>query len=216
MNRSCWLPAVLLALSSNLDNVGVGVAYGIRRVCVPFISNLVIALITSIGSLAAMLAGKTIGSYMEPRVAHFLGGALLIGLGIWVAIQESRAVVQRESPRRAEMNRRISGAGLVSRMGMILDNPFSADEDFSRHIDRKEALLLGFALSLNNVVNGVAAGIAGLDPLLVTTLVCVFSILTIWVGMSAGYRFGARVAGRFTGVVSGMLLIALGLYQLIF
>jgi putative sporulation protein YtaF len=207
------LPALLLALSSNLDNVGVGVAYGIRRVCVPFASNLVIALITGIGTLAAMLAGKTIGSFLEPRVAHLLGGALLTGLGIWVAFQESRAIVQRESPPHAGMNRRIRGASLVSRIGTILDNPFSVDRDFSRHIDRKEALLLGFALSLNNVVNGVAAGIAGLDPLPVTILVCIFSVLTIWVGMSAGYRFGARATGRFPGVISGLLLIALGIYQ---
>lgn len=215
MNRSYWLPALLLALSSNLDNVGVGVAYGIRRVCVPFASNLVIALITGISSLAAMLAGKTIGSYLEPRVAHFLGGALLIGLGIWVAFQESRAVAQHEFPQTAQMNRKTAGSSVIGRIGTILDNPFSVDKDSSRHIDRKEALLLGFALSLNNVVNGVAAGIAGLDPLLVTILVCIFSILTIWVGMSAGNRFGSRVAGRFTGVVSGLLLISLGLYQLI-
>lgn len=213
MNRSYWLPALLLALSSNLDNVGVGVAYGIRRVGVPFASNLVIALITGIGTLAAMLAGQTIGGFLEPRIAHFLGGALLIGLGIWVAFQESRAVVQRESPQHPAMHRKTQRTSLVSRIGAILDNPFSVDKDFSRHIDRKEAVLLGLALSLNNVVNGVAAGIAGLDPLLVTILVCVFSVLTIWVGMSAGYRFGSRATGRIPGVVSGLLLIALGIYQ---
>ena len=95
----------------------------------------------------------------------------------------------------------------------LLDNPFSADQDFSRHIDRREALLLGVALSLNNVVNGVAAGIAGLDPMRVTILVCIFSVLTIWAGMGAGIRFGARVAGRSTGVVSGLLLIFIGIYQ---
>jgi putative sporulation protein YtaF len=213
MNRSYWVPALLLALSSNLDNVGVGVAYGIRRVRVPFASNLVIALITGTGTLASMLAGQTIGDFLEPRVAGLAGGSLLIGLGGWVVFQESHAVPQREAVGRVEISGGIRETSLASRVLAVLDNPFSADQDFSRHIDRREALLLGFALSLNNVVNGVAAGIAGLDPMLVTILVCIFSVLTIWIGMSAGIRFGSRAAGRSTGVVSGLLLIFIGVYQ---
>ncbi len=213
MNRSYWLTALLLSLSSNLDNVGVGVAYGIRRIRVPFSSNLIIALITGTGTLAAILAGHTIGSFLQPRVAGLAGGSLLIGLGTWVVFQESHAVPQRQAVARVEMNGGVQDASLASRVLALLDNPFSADQDFSRHIDRREALLLGVALSLNNVVNGVAAGIAGLDPMRVTILVCIFSVLTIWAGMGAGIRFGARVAGRSTGVVSGLLLIFIGIYQ---
>jgi putative sporulation protein YtaF len=213
MNRSYWLPALLLSLSSNLDNVGVGVVYGIRKISVPFSSNLVIALITGTGTLAAILAGHTIGSFLEPRVASLAGGSLLIGLGTWVVFQESHAVPQRETVARVEINGCARESNLASRVLTLLDNPFSADQDFSRHIDRREALLLGVALSLNNVVNGVAAGIAGLDPMKVTLLVCIFSVLTIWAGLGAGIRFGSRVAGRSTGVVSGLLLIFIGVYQ---
>jgi putative sporulation protein YtaF len=213
MNRSYWLPALLLSLSSNLDNVGVGVAYGIRKIRVPFSSNLVIALITGTGTLAAMLAGQTIGRFLQPRIASLAGASLLIGLGAWVVFQESHAAPRREAGAAVQTTRDIGDVGLLSRVSTILDNPFSADQDFSRHIDRREALLLGFALSLNNVVNGIAAGIAGLDPMLVTVLVCIFSVVTLWAGMSAGYRFGSRVAGRSTGVVSGLLLIFIGIYQ---
>ena len=213
MNRSYWLPAVLLSLSSNLDNLGVGVAYGIRRISVPFTSNLVIALITGTGSLAAMLAGQTIGGFLEPRVASLVGGLLLIGLGGWVVVQESRGIPRREAVGKVEISPDIRPASLLSRVWTMLDNPFSADQDFSRHIDRREALLLGFALSMNNVVNGVAAGIAGLDPMLVTILVCIFSVLTLWAGMGAGIRFGSRVAGRSTGVVSGFMLMFIGIYE---
>ena len=129
-------------------------------------------------------------------------------------MRESRAAFERKAVARVEKHEEdVREANLVGRVSMILDNPFIADQDFSRHIDRKEALLLGFALSLNNVVNGVAAGIAGLSPLLVTILVCIFSVLTIWAGVSAGYRFGVLVPGRCTGVVSGILLVFIGIYQ---
>jgi putative sporulation protein YtaF len=216
MSPAYWLPALFLALSSNLDNVGVGVAYGIRKVCIPFASNLVIAVITSTGTLAAMLAGQAIGRFLQPHMARLVGGSLLIGLGGWAVFQGSRPVAQRHIAERAETDREIREASLLSRVSMILDNPFSADQDFSRHIDQREALLLGIALSMNNLVNGVAAGIAGLEPALVTILVFVFSIVTVWVGMSVGHRFGALVPSRYTGMVSGMLLISIGVYETFF
>jgi len=197
MNRSYWLTALLLSLSSNLDNVGVGVAYGIRRISVPFSSNLVIALITGTGTLAAILAGIRSEAFWSAgcqscrRVAADRVGSV----GCVSGVPRSSAA---PSGGESGDERGVQEASLARRVLTLLDNPFSADQDFSRHIDRREALLLGIALSLNNVVNGVAAGIAGLDPMRVTILVCIFSVLTIWAGMSAGIRFGSRVAGRST------------------
>ncbi len=52
---------LLLSLSSNLDNIGVGVSYGIRKVNIPFTSNLLIAVVTRGGGKAqreSMKRGK--------------------------------------------------------------------------------------------------------------------------------------------------------------
>lgn len=213
MGKGYWLPAILLSLSSNLDNAGVGIAYGIRRMHVPFSSNLLIALITSAGTLAAMLAGKSISRFMGPGLANFVGGALLIGLGGWAVFQEYWQLQCGLPTTSPAASRPVSSENFLVRMRLILTNPFSVDEDFSRHIDKREALVLGVALSMNNLVNGVAAGIAGMEPALVTTLVFTLSILMLWGGISAGYRFGARVPSRYTGVVSGVLLISIGVYE---
>jgi putative Mn2+ efflux pump MntP len=50
------LAVLVLATSSNFDNVGVGIAYGIRGTCIPFASNLIIAVISGTGTLLSMLA----------------------------------------------------------------------------------------------------------------------------------------------------------------
>ncbi len=46
------LTILLLSFSSNLDNVGVGVSYGIRKINIPFTSNLLIAVVTRGGGKA--------------------------------------------------------------------------------------------------------------------------------------------------------------------
>lgn len=40
----------MLAISCNLDNVGVGLAYGARGIGIPLASNLLIALVTAAGT----------------------------------------------------------------------------------------------------------------------------------------------------------------------
>jgi len=192
----------------------VGVVYGIRRVRVPFTSNLLIALITGAGTLVAMIAGRTIGHLMSLHIANLFGSAILIGLGGLIVFQELQAVSESEALPRLEINSAVPEGRLTNRVLTILKNPLSADRDFSRHIDLKEALLLGLALSLNNLVNGVAAGIAGMGPILITILVVIFSVLTLWSGMSVGYRFGSRLLGNYAGMVSGLLLIFIGIYQI--
>jgi len=79
---------LLLAFSSNLDNVGVGVSYGIRKVNIPFTSNLLIAVVTSIGTLLSVLLGQSIYLFISAEMASLLGGGIIIAAGIWVLLQE--------------------------------------------------------------------------------------------------------------------------------
>ncbi len=57
----------LLALSSNLDNVGVGTSYGTRRINIPFGSNLLIAFITTSGTYLSMTLGNVISNFINPN-----------------------------------------------------------------------------------------------------------------------------------------------------
>jgi putative Mn2+ efflux pump MntP len=68
---------------------------------------------------------------------------------------------------------------------------------------------------LNNIPNGVGAGMLGLSTLLTTQMVGVLSILTFWLGIGLGRSLGVRWLGRQAGTLSGMLLIVLGLAEII-
>ena len=64
----------------------------------------------------------------------------------------------------------------------IFLSPENADADESKHIDFKEATLLGIALSLNNIGGGLSAGMLGLDAFLVGFLSAVLSFVALWAG----------------------------------
>jgi putative sporulation protein YtaF len=207
---------LLLAVSSNLDNVGVGVSYGIRKINIPITSNLLIAVVTSTGTFLSILLGGAIYNFLSEAMAGLLGGGIIILAGIWVIFQEK---VMHQGCEPHEEKQIIAETG-PSRFGfrqlvMILNNPIIADRDFSGHIDLREATALAFGLTLNNIPNGVGAGMLGFSLSITTSAVFLFSIITIWIGIYFG-ELGIHWMGKSTGLISGLILIFLGIYEIFF
>ena len=208
------LTIFLLALSSNLDNIGVGTSYGARGINIPFSSNLLIAVITSAGTFLSMTVGNGISTVINPDFANAVGALLIGGTGVWVFIQELLRRDEDEgdaSELLQETN--FSNQSVFRKALTILDHPFLADTDFSGHISAKEGFLLAFALTLNNLTNGIGAGLLGLNITLTTAFVVVLSIVTIWFGIQFGRYSGVHWFGRFSGRISGLILIFLGIYE---
>ena len=217
------LTALLIALSSNLDNLGVGSSYGTRGINIPFATNLLIAVITGTGTLLSMVLGQQIFSWMSEAWATLLGGTILAAVGIWVILQEFKKELQAleneiieetETPLSCSLPE-LNPSSLWRRLLLILDHPFLADQDFSGHIDLREGALLGLALTLNNLPNGVAAGMLKLPVFATTLLVMALSIVMIWVGIGIGMQVSTRWLGKWAGVASGLILIGIGLIEAI-
>ena len=83
------------------------------------------------------------------------------------------------------------------------------------YIGMKESIPLAFALSISNLGMGIGAGIAGYDIVILTFVMFVFSMLGISIGQIFGTASFRLLPGRWPGVVSGVMLIALGLYEII-
>ena len=94
MNELHLLSILLLAVSSSLDNLGTGVSYGLRNICIPLSLNLVIAIFNSSGTFFSMLFGKAISGVLRPNSASLLGALLLIAIGIRIFI----AGVRKKAP----------------------------------------------------------------------------------------------------------------------
>ena len=196
-----------IALTNNLDNVGVRIAYSIRGIKITTLINLWISTITFIISFFAAFSGTVISGFLSKEIASVLAVLLLTAIGLWMIMEPH---LKRNNNYAGESARENKNS-----ISHVLLNPHDADMDNSKHIDFKEATLLGIALSVNNVGGGVSAGIIGLNSFLVGLLSAVLSFLALWAGNYVAEFFMRWNISKKAGVVAGILLIAIGVEQVI-
>lgn len=198
------------AVSSSLDNLGVGISYGIRGIRIGFLSNLVMAVICFLFSEAGILFGQWIMRLLPGVLPVLIGSFVLAVIGV--------RIVLLAMPRKATQEKQLDSisdepaAKPARSVQEILKNPETADADKSGHIGLGEAVLLGAALSANAVTNGLSAGMFGLSPLAISLTAAAGSFLTVWFGVYfgrkvSGVRIGSFTLGQFGTLISGVILL---------
>src|SRR6185437_13610612 len=82
----------------NIDNLGIGVAYGIKRKLIPFWYNFIIALISAVITFVSVASGLWMRHYVPQTAADLGGGLLIIILGlftIWQVYRQSSTCEQQ-------------------------------------------------------------------------------------------------------------------------
>ncbi len=231
------LSSFFLSSASNVDNFAVAIAYGVKRLRIDLLSNLLIAFVSALGTILSMSVGTVISRYLPDPVANLLGSGVLIAIGImgiWDTLERERKR-NRQKVRQVQMARSMVTAG-ASQFAEVtdqetaktasapreitelsyesfLENPEQADKDRSGHIDVKEAIALAFGLTINNLGSGIGAGISGLSIAFTAALTFIFSVASVISGYFLGDRLSARMTGIWTGVVSGLMVIGVGIYE---
>lgn len=190
----------LFSVSANIDNFTVAVAYGIKKIKIGIFSNLLIALISGIGTFLSMSVGLLINKFLSSNISNITGSIILIVIGLWFVFDYYRK-------KKENFNNIINNYN-------ILDNPKKIYKDNSRYIDIKEAITLAFALTINNLGLGVGASITGLNIFFTTSITIIFSILFIIFGYFVGNSYLAKLFGKYAPLVSGILIVISGLYEI--
>ncbi|MFO0585680.1 MAG: manganese efflux pump [Anaeromyxobacter sp.] len=183
------LSSILLALSSNVDNLGVGVAYGVRRRHVRLRHNLLVAGVTGAGTLAAVAFGEWVNDFMSEEAANLVGAAVLVALGVSTLAQALRGGAA-------------AGTGSRHAAGGATGG--------------REALALALSLTLNNLGAGIGGGISHLDLVLTTALTALTSVAALAGGEALGRRMTGSLPAPALGVAAGALLVALGVVEVFF
>lgn len=234
---------LLLAFAVSLDGFGVGVTYGLRRIRIPVLSVIIIAFCSGLVVWLSMQIGSILTNYMSPSVAKLIGALLLMCIGVWALIQywqrrkagengtdddEGEAAdraasqvsgiavtdvqpVSGEVTASAIVNLELKRLGIVIQ---ILRTPQAADVDRSGTISASEAILLGFALSIDSFGAGLGAAMVGYDPLLTALVISTTSGLFLLAGMRLGFRFAGWRGMRALSVLPGIMLIVMGFLRL--
>lgn len=207
------LSILLFAVSTSLDNFGVGVSYGLRNICVPLSVNVLVAFFNSCGTLISMLSGKGLLRFLNPSTADYIGASLLVGIGSLIIIAEFYKKRAPTPPPAEEPARRRKT--FFFRVFAILEDPFAAGVICLDHITLKESFVLATALTLTNISTGIGGGMIGFSAALTTAAVFACSLLAVSAGVRLGHYSGAVTIKGFSGTASGLLLVFIGLYEML-
>jgi putative sporulation protein YtaF len=213
MNIAVWTTVLLFALSSSIDNFGVGISYGIRGIRIGFLSNFIISIIALIFSGIGILSGNYISKVFPGTLSNIIGGLFLCVIGlriILLTIPRKKRTLSKKNSENGSSSNIITG---------YLSSPEKADLNQSGEIGIIEAIVLGFAVSINALTNGLGAGLIGLSPFAISLSAALFSFLSIWLGVALGnkianVRIGTWTIGQFSTALSGILLLLIALHNL--
>lgn len=201
----------MLALALNLDSFGVGVAYGVRKIKLPFSFALIISLESMAAISLSMLTGNFISQIISLELARLCGGVILFLLGTWMIVHGKSEKKKETHPSHSLLQLHIRTLGLVIQ---VLKEPQRADFDNSGAISFPEALLLGLALAFDAFVAGFAFSMLKINLLLTVFIIGGGHIFLIYLGLYGGKFLSASIFSRYFLILPGFILIFLGFLNL--
>lgn len=185
---SAFVTANLIGIGSNLDNSGVGLAYGSREIKFPHSVNLIVNVIGFCSAFLGAYAGKVISRYLPVHAAEWAACMVLVSIGLffWYTAYIHPQLVKQSHC-------------------VEIKNP-----------GWKEGIVLGLALSLTNIASGFGTTVSNAATVWATTVsIGVWGYIMIWLGNIAGIGIVAKMLGKYSSFAAGCLLIFVGIHQVL-
>lgn len=177
--------AFVFALACNLDTLLLAMGYAVRGAHMPRGGILIIALVTTAVTWLSLALGDAAAWILTPAASRVLGGLALVGIGLWFLLDCLRRLGQEEKQ-----------AIPVSR-GLW------------------DCVALSATLAVNNAGVGVAAGAAGVDVPAAAAVNFAVTLLSLPLGWALGRRLAGRWLDRLALLITGLLLVLLGLWEIL-
>lgn len=181
------LAAVLFSLACNLDTVILAMGYTVKGIHISFAGSMVIAVVTTAVTWLSLMLGVVASGLFSALLSNVLGGVILVGIGLWFLLDYLRHL----------------GNGAE-------DGAPAGSQGLWGYVS------LAAALAVNNAGVGVAAGMAGMGTLIPSACNFLITLLALPLGRWLGVRVAGRFLGKYALPMSGLLLLALGLWEAFF
>lgn len=182
------LSLILLSISLSIDALGIGIAYSIRKIIICIKSRVIISSISLAVTYIAIAFGNFILKILNKNIAKLIGVAMLLIYGAITLYQG----IKKES--------------------------LNCDFDASKHIDIKESIFLGLALSIDSFGGGLSYAICGYNSNIIPILVGILQFIFLSVGILIGNKISInkRFKSNHFIILSGLIFIFLAIFRLTF
>lgn len=213
------LNCLLLAIPISLDCFGIGMTYGIKNTYITPIAKIIIFSIFFIVTSIAVSIGSLIIEIFSLEFANIVGVILLVLMGLWMIYQSFRSKKEEVKKKNIELSKPRIYKLFIKPFGLtiqIIKNPSNSDLDHSNHIDAKEALYLGLAISIDAFCAGVGCSAIGITSFYFPLFIAIFHILFLTLGSIIGKMLSShtKLPDNIWSIISGVLLITIGISKL--
>lgn len=212
MSRMNFFYVLVLGAALSLDALASGVAYGLKNIALPLRSLLTVGLITGLCTFVSTIFASALSRVVDGYIASVVGAVLLMALGLWSMFIEY--MCKNDSDEKADRPRgiKISIGRLVIK---IMANPEKADVDQSQSISSLEAVFLGLALGIDNMVATFAGELMGVLPPYTPLAMAVIQMVFIGTGFHMSRALIPSKLKRHVPYVAGTILLIIGLLRLV-
>lgn len=213
--------SLILAISSSIDSLGIGITYGIKNTKISYLGKVVLFFISFSISILSIWFGNVIKNIFSDSITKFIGSFILIFMGVFIFFQSLKKENESQISSPSKIYEEKVYSFFIKFLGItikIIKNPNYSDFDKSKSIDAKEALFLGLALSLDSFCIGVGSSVIGNSSMFFPFLISFFQLIFLSFGNLLGqniYKFN-KIPDNIWSVLSGVLLILIGFVKLIF
>ena len=179
-----FICAILFSLAANLDNIAIGISYGLKKIHIPSYTILLISIFTTLFTAVSMLFGICLNN-LNYTLANSIGAYILIFLGIYTLIKDFIFKKKHEKN--------------------DITNP--------KNINIKDLTAIIILLSTNNIAAGIAASATGINVVTTSFFSFIFSYFFILIGNNIGKNVLNIYVQKYSNLLSSLLLILLGILQ---
>lgn len=197
-----FLAILLFSASVTCDSLIIGLSYGARKIKICFISNLIVGVISCLGTMIGMYIGNIFNIFLLSSITQWIGSALLFVFGFYMFYQALYKQIKANSD-----------VKIVNDAADLAEN---FDKDHSKSIDIREAFMLGLFLCLNNLGLGIGAALTGLNIYITSVTCLILSVLFIEIGCRLTYNFLSKSTVKYAEYIASVIIMLLAIYQLFF
>lgn len=208
------LETFLIAAAICIDSFALGITYGIRKIKIPKFAILTISLVTTCVLGISVLSGHLISQLISKFAASLISSIILIGLGSFFMLEGY--IKHLISTKSTSGTKQKLANFCIPKLGIIIDivlDVTKADLDVSGDIDIKEALYIGFILSVDSLGVGFGYAMSSLNVLYFLVIVFIVNTITLIYGLRLGRKIGHYKTNLRTLLLPGFILLVVGILK---
>lgn len=224
------MSSLILAISSSIDSLGIGITYGIKNTKISYISKVILFIISFFTTIISIWFGDTLKNIFSESIAKIFGSSILIMIGFFMFFQ----ALKKDEKDTKYCNNNLLKLDILNTkneqkifsffikfLGItikIIKNPSSSDFNNSNLIDPKEAFFLGLALSIDSFCIGIGGSIIGINSTIFPLLISIFQLIFLSIGNYLGHKLNnySKIPNNIWSILSSILLITIGIFKILF